>query len=134
MTALSPPLRVLLVDDTAEIRRLMRLVLARSGRFEVVGEAEDGDAAVDAAGRLRPDLVLLDLAMPGTDGIQALPRLRSVAPDAAVIVLSGFAADAFREAVLAAGAQGYLEKRRLLQIPGKLEQLLGLNGRHLTEA
>ena len=103
------PLRVVLVDDTTDLRHLMRIVLTRAG-FEVVGEAADGAAGIEAVRDLGPDLVLLDLSMPVMDGITALPFIRKAAPRACIIVFSGFGAGGRAEQALAAGADAYLEK------------------------
>ncbi len=104
------PVRVLLADDTFTVRFLLRQALEASGAFEVVAEAGDGQEAVDQAILHRPELVLLDLAMPVMDGLQALPRLRAGAPDSVVVVLSGFNAERMEPQAVALGAAGYLEK------------------------
>ncbi len=101
--------RVLVVDDHPLTRDALAALLVQGG-FEVVGEAADGEEALELAERLQPELVLLDLSMPGMDGLEALPLVRSAAPAAAVIVFSGFAADRMREPALALGAARYLEK------------------------
>ncbi len=102
------PIRAVVIDDTRDIRELLSMVLTRSG-MEVVGEAGDGQAGVDVVRAQRPDVVLLDLAMPVMDGVEALPIIRELVPDARIIVLSAFAG-AVREQVLDWGADGYLEK------------------------
>ena len=84
---------VLLVDDTPDVRMLVRRALERSGGLEVVAEVGDGAAAVEAARHHQPDVVLLDIAMPVMDGLEALPLIRQVAPRATVIMLSAFTAD-----------------------------------------
>ena len=84
----SGKVRVLLVDDLSDIRLVMRLLLEADGRCEVVGEAADGAEGIRLAGELSPDAVVLDLRMPGMDGVSALPLLRDVAPGAVVIALS----------------------------------------------
>lgn len=101
---------VLLADDTYDIRVLTRIVLERSGWFDVVGEAEDGQRAIDQAAALQPDVILLDLAMPVMDGLAALPGIREAAPDARVIVLSGFEKAAMAEEANRLGAVAYLQK------------------------
>lgn len=108
----SPPHRVLVVDDTPDIRDLVALTLevTGGGEFEVVGEAGDGRAAIEEAARLLPDLVLLDLAMPVMDGLEALPAIRRAAPGAKVLVLSGFNARELGGEAMEAGASGYMEK------------------------
>ena len=102
------PIRAVVIDDTRDIRELLSLVLTRSG-MEVVGEAGDGQAGVEVVRAERPDVVLLDLAMPVMDGVEALPIIRELVPDARIIVLSAFAGSV-REQVLDWGADGYLEK------------------------
>ena len=78
--------------------------------MHVVGEAADGNEAIIEAIRLQPDVILLDLAMPNRNGLEALPELRRVAPAAQIIVFSGFASATVAEQVLALGAVSYLEK------------------------
>jgi two-component system, chemotaxis family, chemotaxis protein CheY len=102
--------RVLLVDDSEDLRLLLRLTLASWGGYEVVGEAGDGELAVRLAEDQQPDLVMLDLAMPRMDGLQALPLIRAAAHDARVIVLSGFDQGQMAAKATAAGADGYIEK------------------------
>ena len=106
-------LRVLIVDDTPVIRAVVRRILERDGRFEVLGEACDGIEAVEMAGSLQPDLVLLDLAMPRMDGLQALPGILENAPTVSVIVLSSFSPDQMADSAMNAGASGYVEKDRI---------------------
>ena len=102
------PVRAVVIDDASDIRELLTMVLTRSG-MDVVGEAGDGQAGVEVVRAQRPDVVLLDLAMPVMDGVEALPIIRELVPDARIIVLSAFAG-AVREQVLDWGADGYLEK------------------------
>ena len=104
------PLRAVLVDDTPDVRLLVRTALERSGRFAVVGEAGDGETGTRVVAATRPDVVLLDLAMPHLDGLEALPAIRRAAPAATVVVLSGFESTAMLRQVLRAGAHGYLQK------------------------
>ncbi len=101
--------RVLVVDDTPALRMLMRAVLDDTD-FEVVGEAGDGLTAISLAAELRPDLVLLDLAMPVMDGLEALPRLRTEVPSAKVVIVSGFERRAMERQVTEAGADAYVQK------------------------
>jgi CheY-like chemotaxis protein len=106
----SPAYRVLLVDDARDIRVLLRRVFNRDGSYEVVGEAVDGQAAIALADELAPDVVVLDLAMPVMDGLEALPIIRRKLPDAKIVVLSGFDGTRMRQPALMAGADAYIEK------------------------
>jgi DNA-binding NarL/FixJ family response regulator len=83
------PMRVLIVDDAPSTRRFLRAVLEHCREFTVIGEASDGAAAIEQAGELHPDLVLLDLSMPTADGASALEGILRTTPDARVIVVSG---------------------------------------------
>ena len=102
--------RVLIVDDAEDIRSLLRLRLERSGSYVVAGEAGDGLDAVEQAKKLQPDVVLLDIAMPRMDGLEALPLIREAVPGVRVIVLSGFSRETLEQDALAAGADRYLLK------------------------
>lgn len=105
--------RVIVADDTAGIRLLMRHILEGSGVFQVVGEATDGQEAVDLATRLQPDLVLLDLIMPRLDGLEAIPLIRQAAPAAKILILSGFSAQGLAVRPAAEGGpDGFIEKRQ----------------------
>lgn len=101
--------RVVLVDDTPSLRMLTRLTLDGTG-FDVVGEAGDGQAGVELVTDLQPDLVLLDLAMPVMDGLEAMPLMRAAAPTTRIVIVSGFDRRAMEEQVVEAGADGYLQK------------------------
>jgi DNA-binding NarL/FixJ family response regulator len=101
--------RILLVDDHPLTRSALAGLLQQHG-FEVVGEAADGEEAVLSAERLRPDLILLDLSMPGVDGLTALPRLREAAPDCEVVVLTASGTEENLLGAIRAGAAGYLLK------------------------
>jgi DNA-binding NarL/FixJ family response regulator len=78
--------------------------------FSVVGEADNGHDAVRGAAELRPDVVLLDLSMPGLDGLEAIPLIAQSSPATGIVVFSGFAADRMRQAAIARGADRYIEK------------------------
>ena len=104
------PIRVVLADDTRDIRLLLSLALELAGGFEVVGEAGDGSEAIEQATVHQPNVVLLDLAMPVLDGLQALPQIREHAPDSLVVVLSGFGAEAMGEEAVRLGATTYVQK------------------------
>jgi DNA-binding NarL/FixJ family response regulator len=103
-------IRVLLVDDHAVVREGLRAFLELQEGIEVSGEAADGEEAIDAAARLRPDVILMDLVMPRLDGVTAMRSLRERAPGARVIVLTSFLDDDKLLPALRAGAAGYLLK------------------------
>jgi DNA-binding NarL/FixJ family response regulator len=101
--------RVLVVDDHPLTRDALGSLLAQGG-FDVVGEAADGVEALDLAESLQPDLILLDLSMPGLDGLAALPRLRDAAPACEVVVLTASGTEENLLAAIRGGAAGYLLK------------------------
>src|SRR6195256_5679332 len=101
--------RILLVDDHPLTRSALAGLLTQHG-FDVVGEASDGEEAIEAAARLEPDLILLDLSMPGLDGLSALPRLREAAPKCEVVVLTASGTEENLLQAIRAGAAGYLLK------------------------
>jgi DNA-binding NarL/FixJ family response regulator len=103
-------IRVVVADDHPVFRRGLVGVLAEDPDVEVVGEAQDGDAAVDVCAATRPDVVLMDLHMAGTGGVEATRRLHAEQPDVAVLVLSMLDDDESVHAALQAGARGYLVK------------------------
>ena len=104
------PIRVLLVDDHAMVRRGMRDFLELHDDIEIVGEAVDGGDAIEQAGALRPDIVVMDLMMPGIDGIEATARIRAALPEVEVIALTSFVEEARVLAAIEAGAAGFLLK------------------------
>ena len=101
---------MLICDDNDAMRSLLGVIVDTSLGMRVVGEAADGKEAVVQATRLQPNVILLDLAMPIRSGLEALPELRQVAPDARIISFSGFAGSIVAEQVIALGAVAYLEK------------------------
>ena len=107
---MTEPIRVLVVDDHAVVREGLRTFLELQDGIEVAGEAADGGEAIEAAERLRPDVVLMDLVMPALDGLAAMRALRERVPGARVIVLTSFADDDKLLPALRAGAAGYLLK------------------------
>ena len=107
---MSGPIRVLLADDQRVVREGLVLLLGLLPQIEVVGAAADGEEAVEKAGALRPDVVLMDLRMPRCDGVEATRRLREREPGVKVIVLTTYADDRSVIDALRAGARGYLTK------------------------
>jgi DNA-binding NarL/FixJ family response regulator len=101
--------RILIVDDHPLTRDALRALLEQNA-FSVAGEAADGEEAIETAGALKPDLILLDLSMPGLDGLDALPRLREAAPQAEVVVLTASGTETNLLSAIRAGAAGYLLK------------------------
>ena len=126
----APAITVVLVDDSEDLLALVRGALERTGRFEVVAEAADGEQGVAAAGDSQPDLVLLDIAMPVMDGLQALPLIRGRCPDAVIVMLSAFGdASGMPQRALSMGAHGYIHKDgRIQALPEQLSVIVrGVN-------
>ena len=107
---MSEPVKVLIVDDSRDLRDLLGMKVEMWGGYRVVGLAADGEEAVDLARKHQPDLVLLDLAMPKMDGLQALPLILDAVPGVRVVVLSGFDRGAMADRAMEAGAHRYVEK------------------------
>lgn len=103
-------MKVVIADDAPEIRLLLSLVLPQYGPFEVVAQASNGQEAIEAVEAYQPDLLLVDVEMPVMDGLTAISKIREFNPQVAIVVLSGFQADAMREKALLVGASKYLEK------------------------
>jgi DNA-binding NarL/FixJ family response regulator len=102
--------RVLIVDDQALIRAGFRMILDAQPDLEVVGEAADGSTAIDAVRTLRPDVVLMDIRMPGVDGIEATRRLTELNVPSKIVILTTYDLDEYVFDALAAGASGFLLK------------------------
>jgi len=107
---LKGPIRVLITDDHAIVRKGLTALLATERDMKVVGEAQDGQEAVEKAGSLKPDVVLMDLVMPRMDGIEATRKITEAHPEFKVLVLTSFAADDKVFPAVKAGALGYLLK------------------------
>lgn len=104
-------IRVIIADDHPVVRKGLRMTLEEFGaEIELVGEAEDGTSAVQLVEEIHPDVVLLDIRMPGMDGLEALEHMRASSPQVAVVILTTYNEDAFLLRGLQAGACGYLLK------------------------
>ena len=112
---ISNRLSLLIVDDSARMRATIRSILAQVP-LEVVGECDNGLDALKEYERLRPDWVLMDVSMPGLDGISALQRIRDMDPNAKVIIVTDYADAALKKAAAEAGAIGYVRKDDLMSV------------------
>jgi DNA-binding NarL/FixJ family response regulator len=109
-------MRTLIVDDDARFRRRVKELLAtQPDIIEVIGEAADGWEAILKARELEPDLVLMDVRMPGTNGINATRQLKDEMPELKVIILTIYDLQEYREAAMASGAGGYVIKKSLIE-------------------
>jgi len=107
---MADPIKILLVDDHAMFRAGIRALIEAEERLEVVGEASTGDEAVDRVRELKPDIVIMDLAMPGSNGLEATRRISALELNTSVLVLTVHAEEEYLVPVVEAGASGYLTK------------------------
>lgn len=105
-------MRVMVVDDSSVIRERLVVMLSNIPSADVVGVAATAEDALGSVVRLRPDVVVLDIRMPGMSGLDALPRFRELVPAATVIVLTNYPQDQYRSECLAAGASFFLDKSK----------------------
>ncbi len=105
------PVRVLLVDDHVVMRQALRMLLESQTELEVVADVENGRQAVQAVERMQPDVVLMDVVMPGLNGLEATRQIRRIAPSTRVVMLSGFVDEDQLLDALRAGASGYIIKK-----------------------
>ena len=105
------PLRILLADDHVTVRHGLKLLIDGQPDMNVVAEASDGDAAVQRARELKPDVIVMDISMPGTNGLVATRKLRQLLPDAVVVTLTRHSDDAYLQELLRAGVSGYVLKQ-----------------------
>ena len=106
---------IYLCDDVPELRQLLRTILEEDPDLRVVGETGDAQVGIEEIAELQPGVVLLDLSMPGMDGLEALPLIRRAAPGSSVIVFSGFTESRMAPLVLENGAARYIEKGEPLE-------------------
>jgi DNA-binding NarL/FixJ family response regulator len=106
---------IYLCDDVPELRQLLRIILEEDPDLLVVGESGDAQIGIEEIAELQPNVVLLDLSMPGMDGLEALPLIRRAAPGTSVIVFSGFTEARMASLVLERGADRYIEKGEPLE-------------------
>jgi serine/threonine protein kinase len=106
----TPIIRVLIADDHAVVRQGLRMFIDLQEDMQVVGEGTNGSEAIELAGQLKPDVVLLDLVMPQIDGVEATAKIKTICPETRVIILTSFGEDDKIFPALRAGAQGYLLK------------------------
>ncbi|MCL4434227.1 MAG: response regulator transcription factor [Actinobacteria bacterium] len=104
------PITILLADDHAVVREGIRQIIERSADMQVIGEAGDGETAIELARRSLPQVALLDIRLPGITGIEAAQQISKVSPETKVLILSAYAEQAYIEAAMEAGVHGYLLK------------------------
>jgi DNA-binding NarL/FixJ family response regulator len=107
---------ILIVDDNAQLRALLRGLATQEPDCHVVGEAADGAEAIHLAQALQPDIVLLDLAMPRVNGLEALRRIKAARPATTVIIVTVHGEDAYRQAAAEGGADAFLLKKTLVTV------------------
>jgi DNA-binding NarL/FixJ family response regulator len=127
------PIEILIADDHAVMRDGLRMILSAEDDIAVVGEAADGRAAVAAARRLRPDIAVMDIGMPGLNGIEATIQIKEYRPETEVIMLSMHATAEYIHRALSAGALGYLLKESAGREVIRAVRTVSLGRRYLSE-
>ena len=120
------PIRVVLADDSDEIRDMLRMALDWDGRFDIVGEASNGEEAVALVSEHKPDAIFLDLMMPVLDGLHAIPRIKESSPETKIVVLSVAAAHPSSSEAMELGATAMVQKggaRTTQELAGEVAQL-----------
>lgn len=115
--------RVLIVDDEADMRLLVRTVLSNAAGLEVVGEAGSGQEAIEAVRDLDPDIVVLDYRMPDLTGVEVAQRLLAESPDRVIVILSAFLNDATVDEAGRVGVRSCLRKDRMFDLPAELRRI-----------
>lgn len=118
------PINALIVDDDRAFRGVVRRLLERAGEISVVGEAGDGEEAIELTRKLQPDVVLMDVAMPRVDGLEATRRIKAERPQTKIIILTIHEEDVYRRAARGSGADAFLIKKTLATrlLPAIIEQ------------
>jgi DNA-binding NarL/FixJ family response regulator len=127
-------LRLLLVDDHAVVREGIRALLASDPRFEIIGEASEGESAVAAVSSLNPDVVVMDISLPGLNGVQATRQLRAQNPATRVVALTVHEEGGYLRSLLDAGAAGYVLKRSAASELVRALHVVGDGGTYLDPA
>ena len=104
-------IKVLIVDDHAVLRQALKMLLENQPEVDVVGDASNGREALEACERLHPDVVLMDMVMPGLNGLEATRQIRKRVPKSKILILTGYMEDEQILAALRAGASGYVVKK-----------------------
>ena len=129
MKARTKKTKILVCDDTKDIRILLNTEFSLHEDLEIVGEAENGREAIVLADRHHPDVIVLDLAMPEMDGLEALPEIRKVSPESQVIVLSSYDAGSIQRMAISLGARRFVDKGKLpWQIADVVKDVAGAYG------
>jgi len=130
------PTTILIVDDNQGVRTTLKRILQKERQFRVVGEAGDGSEALELARMLAPDLILMDLAMPRVNGLEATQRIKAERPETKVIIFTRYQEDAYRQAAAQSGADAFLPKRtRIPELLATIRQVVeGGPGKKATSA
>lgn len=116
---------ILLVDDDQEFRRLLKRLLEKDARLSVAAEANDGKEAIELARTLAPDIILMDLAMPRINGLEATRRIKGEYPEMKIIIFTHYAEDVYHRAAIESGADTFLSKRtRLTDLLATIRQVV----------
>src|SRR5918995_3538183 len=127
-------LRLLLVDDHAVVREGLRSLLGTDNRFEIVGEAADGLTAISAVERLQPDVVVMDVSLPGLNGAQVTRRLKEAQPEVRTLALTVHEEGGYLRSLMDAGASGYVLKRSAASALLRAVEVIGEGGTYLDSS